>query len=131
PALVITMSSKRCVSLNKQFVRKHNINLDQNDKTTIITTATNNNNTRCNATNNATTQLSILSSKLFLYFSVNKGKSISVQDIFDALQDLKPSIAVFTRCNDSSPSASSCNAVLSKADKASNVTDSMETITAK
>ncbi|CAF1127966.1 unnamed protein product [Rotaria magnacalcarata] len=109
-ALVITMSSKRRVSLNKRFVRKRNINLDQYDKTTIITTATNNNNTRCNATNNATTQLSILSSKVFFYFSVNKGESISVQDIFDALQDLKPPIAVFTRCHDSSTSASSFNA---------------------
>ncbi|CAF1652248.1 unnamed protein product [Rotaria magnacalcarata] len=111
-ALVITMSSKRRVSLNKRFVRKRNINLDQYDKTTIITTATNNNNTRCNATNNATTQLSILSSKVFFYFSVNKGESISVQDIFDALQDLKPPIAVFTRCHDSSTSASSFNANL-------------------
>ncbi|CAF2745464.1 unnamed protein product [Rotaria sp. Silwood2] len=78
-----------------------------------IATISNNTTSQCIIPNDAIGRSSIISSKMLLYFQVKRGESILVQEIIDALKDLKPPIAVFTRCKEPSIQTSSFNQALS------------------
>ena len=80
--------------------------------TTIATTS--NNPSGCAIPLNATSQPSIISSTMLLYFAVQRTESISVEDIIATLKNLQPPITLYTRCEKSSSETSSFNSTLSK-----------------
>ncbi|CAF4206526.1 unnamed protein product [Rotaria sordida] len=84
---------------------------NQNNQTTSI--ISNNSISRCNITNNTTGQSSIISLKMFLYFQIKNSETISIPEIIDTFQNLKPSIAVVNRCKESSSKTGSFNQMLS------------------
>jgi len=72
-----------------------------------------NNESQCEPPENATVQSSIIVSKMFIYFAVKTGESISVEDIISALKNLEPTIVLYNVCKDPSYNTSSFNSTLS------------------
>ena len=71
----------------------------------------------CENPANGTGQTSIIISRMLLFFKVNEGETILVEDIIDALSSLNTPIALLTTCGQASTQNSSFNRTLSRVEQ--------------
>ena len=82
----------------------------------------------CENSTNGTVRSSIIISQMFLFFKVKESESIPIEDILDALSNIKPSVALLTTCGQANVENSSFNRTLSRIEQPTQVNLNPDTL---